>query len=148
LTRTRDLDLNTPAAELINPVFGLPDQPAFTNPWKNEYPVRLMHLVELTAGSSDLSGAQFNDNVPRTLTEVIQSYPDARNIHWPPGLQHSYTNRVPGLSAMAIEAVSGQSFSSYVDENVLQPLGMHAVSLEPVSRLPGGFKADGQTPIP
>lgn len=42
----------------------------------------------------------------------------------PPGTQFSYSNDAFGLLGTIVERVSGQSYESYVQEQILQPLGM------------------------
>jgi CubicO group peptidase (beta-lactamase class C family) len=121
---------------------------SFHNPWAASEPVRLLHLLELSAGFSDLSGVEFNLNKPLSLADALALNPSARTNHWPPGLQHSYTNVNPGLSAAVIERVSGEPFEEFVQAEVLRAMGMNAASFCPVPGLPGGFKADGTTGIP
>ncbi len=83
---------------------------AYVNPWAPAQPVRLIHLLELSAGLSDLSGAEFNDNAPYPLAQALARNAGERILRWPPGLQHSYSKVAPGLSAAVIEAVSGRTF--------------------------------------
>ncbi|MCZ6459231.1 MAG: serine hydrolase [Gammaproteobacteria bacterium] len=121
---------------------------AYVNPWAPAQPVRLIHLLELSAGLSDLSGAEFNDNVPYPLAQALARNASERILRWPPGLQHSYTNVAPGMSAAVIEAVSGRTFEDFMVQSVLQPMGMRTASFLALSGLPGGFKADGRSEIP
>lgn len=135
------LTLEQPLRDVISPG-------SFTNPWQRSHPITLAHLLELSAGFSDLSALEFNHNEPLTLQAALALNPGSRCALWPPGLQHSYSNSTPGLTAAAIEAVTGERFESFIQAQVLRPLGMANASLEPVPGLPGGFKADGKTPIP
>ncbi|MCZ6640438.1 MAG: serine hydrolase [Gammaproteobacteria bacterium] len=123
-------------------------QSVFANPWSASHPVRLKHLVELSAGFSDLSGSEFNQNQPLSLAQALALNPAARTTHWPPGLQHNYSNLTPGLTSVVIEQVSGMGFEEFMDKQVLSPLAMPDASFLPVADLPGGFKADGLTEIP
>lgn len=141
LARDHHLALTTPIRPLLGP--GL-----YANPWASIEPVRLVQLLELSAGFGDLSRIEFSDNEPRPLWQALARGADERVTHWPPGLQHSYTNVPPGLTAAVIERVSGSSFEDYLDRAVLEPLGMPGAGLDPVPGLPGGFKADGVTTIP
>lgn len=141
LAQERQLPLTTPVAALLQ-------QQYFHNPWSRTDPVRLIHLLELTAGFSDLSRAEFDDNEPLPLSAALTRGAANRDLRWPPGWQHSYTNVAPGITAAVIEALSEQTFEQYMTDAVLQPLHMPAASFEPVPGLPGGFRADGTTPIP
>ncbi len=120
----------------------------YQNHWSESHPILLKHLVELTAGFSDLSGAEFNQNQPFTLSQALALNPASRVTHWPPGLQHNYSNLTPGLTSVVIEHVSGVAFEEFMDQQVLGPLSMPNASFLPLANLPGGFKADGRTEIP
>lgn len=121
---------------------------AFSNPFAPGQPVRIRHLLELTAGLADLSGTEFNDNTFFSLKGALALNPNNRTVHWPPGIQHSYTNVAPGLTSLLIERLSGKKFEAVAEDRVLRPLGMSKASYLPVDGLPGGFKADGKTEIP
>ena len=125
----------------------LPDT-YYANAWADTAPVRLIHLLELSAGFGDLTGAEFNDNEPLSLQAALRNHADERTTRWPPGLQHSYTNVAPGLTAAVIEQTSGQSFERYMVEQILRPMQMPNASFLPVDDLPGGYRSDGTTEIP
>jgi CubicO group peptidase (beta-lactamase class C family) len=133
---------------LSDPVSQFLPAHTFGNPWAAEHPLLLLHLLELSGGFSDLSGAEFILKQPLDLAAALAVSPKTRTIRWPPGLQSSYTNVNPGLTAAVIEQISGQSFEEFVRTEVLSTLGMGAASFHPVAGLPGGFKADGHTEIP
>ena len=141
LVREHQLSLRTPVRVLI-------DKDYYTNPWASSHPIRLVHLLALSAGFAELSRAEFDDNMPRPLLQALSRFADQRRVWWRPGLQHSYSNVAPGLTAAVIEQVSGRRFEKYLHKAVMEPLGMHHASLFPVDNLPGGFQADGHTPIP
>ncbi len=117
--------------------------------WQNRFPapITLHHLVSLTAGHTDLGFTAFNDNTPRSLAENLQRNRDALTSWWPPGLVHGYSNATPGLSALAIEEMTGQSFADAMSTLLFEPLGLAQATLSPDPALPGGFSADGVTPI-
>ena len=139
LSAGKGIDLESELSAHVNP-----------NAWRNdfEHPVRLIHLLELTAGFTDLSREEFDYNEPLTLQQALALNPTHRRTHWPPGFHHSYSNLVPGLSQLFIEQVSGTSYAEAAQQYVLQPLGMSGAGFVPRIGLPGGFKADGVTPIP
>lgn len=133
---------------LHTPVRALLDPPPYRNPWPDERPLRLAHLPALSAGLPDLSRTEFADNRPRPLAEALVRGAPAREMLWPPGLQHSYSNAVPGIAAAVIERLTGSTFEAAAERLVLRPLGMTGAGFRPVDGLPGGFQADGTTPIP
>ncbi len=134
----RKLSWDQPIREVL-------EAPPWQNPWQDKHPVRFRDLAELCAGVSDLSFQEFNDNQPHPRDEVLAT---PRPILWPPGLQHSYTNVAPGLSAWVVERLTKTSFDDYMGKHVFNPLGMAGSSYSPVAGLPGGYKADGLTQIP
>ena len=139
LVERGELALDTPVRTY------LPDG-VYANKWFPGRPLRLEHLLALTSGLGDLSGTEFNDNTPLPLTEALGRH--VRPLLWPPGLQHSYSNVPPGLTAGVIEQVSHQKFEAFMRKRVLAPLAMTQASFKPVGGLPGGFRADGRTEIP
>ncbi len=135
------LTLETPVRDVLTADY-------YDNPWATTAPLSVAHLLALTAGFTDLSRDEWNDNQPYALRDALRCFAPARRMLWPPGLQHSYSNAPPGLMAAIIEAESGRSFEEYLDKTVFTPLAMEGASLEPVAGLPGGFKADGTSEIP
>ena len=141
------VSLETPVRKIIPAGY-------FENPWHDTHPLRLIHLLEHTAGLTDISAKAFANNDPRPLTleQAMQLSPGARLLRWPPGQRHSYSNASPGLTSLIIEKLSGNRFETYARTKLLLPLGMkQADYLETAyiaDHLPGGFKADGTTPIP
>jgi len=116
------------------------------NPWAATRPLTTRQLLEQSAGLPDLSREEWNSNQPLPLWQALER----RNTRllWPPGLQHSYSNVSPGLTAAVIEQATGRKFADVLHDQVLKPLGMSRASLKPLPGLPGGFQADGSTPIP
>ncbi len=117
--------------------------------WRNNFavPLTLHHLVSLTAGHAELGSIAFNDNTPRSLADSLQRNQDALTSWWPPGLVHSYSNATSGLSSLAVEHLTGRPFAGAMSALLFEPLGLEHASLSPDPALPGGFRADGVTPI-
>ena len=117
--------------------------------WRNGFPVPLTlhHLVTLTAGHADLGFIAFNDNTPRNLADSLQRNQDALTSWWPPGLVHSYSNATLGLTSLAVERLTKKPFAEAMSALLFEPLGLTQASLTPDPALPGGFRADGITPI-
>jgi CubicO group peptidase (beta-lactamase class C family) len=132
--------------DLDDPVRGLVPKGVYRNPWQADHPLTTRHLLELTAGLPDLSRQEWDDNTPHSLHAALTRR--ERTLLWPPGFQHSYSNTSPGITAAVIETASGRSFAEYLSTTVLRPLGMSRATLAPLPDLPGGFAADGVTPLP
>ena len=124
------------------------DETLWRNPYRSTYPVRLLHLLELTAGFTDLSALEFNQTVPLELSAALALNPAHRTTRWPPGWHHSYSNLVPGLTQAWLEHAADRSFEELVEMLILQPLEMRGASLRPDPALPGGHRLDGTTVMP
>ena len=135
------------ATRLNDPVRGILSPPSYINPWRETEPLKIVHLLELTAGLGDLSREEFTANEPLPLNRALANNAD-RSMLWPPGLQHSYSNVPPGLTAAVIESLSGQDFDTYMAKKIFAPLAMTSASFQPVKGLPGGFAEDGRREIP
>lgn len=126
----------------------------FENPWESTDPVRLVHLMEHTAGLPDMNLAEFaeNDPKPATLNEALAFAPKNRAVRWRPGSRMAYSNVGPALLAVVIEKASGQRFEDYVRENFFVPLGMNTASyfLTPAvqQNLVQGYAPDGRRTFP
>jgi CubicO group peptidase (beta-lactamase class C family) len=127
---------------------------AFSNPWEATDPVRLVHLMEHTAGFDDLHLREWahNDPTPVTLNEALAYGEASRVSRWRPGSRMSYCNSGPAVLAAVVEKVSGQRFEDYVQEHFFRPLHMDTASYfltpEVERRLTGLYHADGVTTYP
>jgi CubicO group peptidase (beta-lactamase class C family) len=119
------------------------------NPFEDR-PIRLRHLVEHTAGFTDLSREEFDyaDPRPLSLSEALGLAPASRRAWWPPGTRHAYSNVGAGLSALAIERLSGETYEGFTTRAVLSPLGMTHASFFPMDTMARGFRAAGAAEIP
>ncbi|WP_306113834.1 MULTISPECIES: serine hydrolase [unclassified Roseovarius] len=131
--------LDTPIADV------LPDAP-IENPWENEAPLRLVHLLEQTSGLPGTSYADYAQASPDySPTAYLGS--KTHRLRWPPGRYFSYANGNHTLAAAVAEAVTGQDFDTLMRERVLDPLGMAATSFdltdERVQDLLESFSTDG-----
>jgi CubicO group peptidase (beta-lactamase class C family) len=96
---------------------------AFSNPWEATDPVRLVHVLEHTAGFDDVLLCEYasNDPTPLTLAEGLALHPASRTSRWRPGTRVSYSNSGPAVAAYVVEKVSGMRFEDYVTEQWFRP---------------------------
>jgi CubicO group peptidase (beta-lactamase class C family) len=131
----------------------VPDAP-FENPWEATDPVRVVHLLEHTAGFLDLTRKEFDssDPTPLSLAEAFAVDPSSRMVRWTPGRYSSYSNSGAGLAALVIERRTGRPFDEFLASRILGPLGMTETGFFPGppgrDRLATGYDRDGVTPIP
>jgi CubicO group peptidase (beta-lactamase class C family) len=115
-----EIDLNTPVAELAPDV-------RIDNAWMIDEPVRLIHLLEHTAGFDDM---HFNElyNVEHPpempLAEVLKINPASRVVRWRPGTRMSYSNPGYAVAGYVIERVTGQKYEDRIATEIFKPSGM------------------------
>jgi CubicO group peptidase (beta-lactamase class C family) len=133
-------------------LFDIAPELKINNKWQDTHPILISHLLEHTAGLTDLSGEEFNFNEPLSLDEALKRNVDSRVIQWPPGMHHSYTNIGAGLLAYVIEKCSGMSYEDFVQDRIFNPLKMSSASFYPdektLKHLATGYDKDGVSPIP
>ena len=143
LAENGQLSLRAPARDLAPNV-------EIQNPWVETDPVRVVHLLEHTAGFDDLAIHEYVSRSPDlALQEGLAINPASRQARWRPGMYYSYSNAGPSVAAYIVQKQSGQRFEDFVVDRVFEPLGMTASSFLRDERvrdhLATGYAADGET---
>jgi CubicO group peptidase (beta-lactamase class C family) len=97
------------------------------NRWESRNPVRIVNLLEHTAGFDDMEAAEvynFKDPYNSPLLEVFKRFPEPQDVRWPPGTRMSYSNPGFGIAGYLIEKTAGKPYDQYIRETILRPLGM------------------------
>ncbi len=96
------------------------------NPWETTHPVRVIHLLEHTAGFSDKTPNRSHnpDSTDLRGLAAVQIFAPSLHSRWKPGERHSYTNTGYNVAAYLIEKLSGQPWEQYMTEAVFEPMGM------------------------
>ena len=100
---------------------------AIDNPWHHSSPVRVIHLLQHTAGFDD---THFNERylpvgeAERPLAEVLRINPRPRQVRWPPGTRMSYSNPGYAIAGYLIEKLTSEPYEDYIEREILEPLGM------------------------
>jgi CubicO group peptidase (beta-lactamase class C family) len=95
------------------------------NSWQSSNPVRIVNLLEHTAGFDDMEASEvYNHNDPYDypLLEVFKRFPEPEDVRWPPSTRMSYSNPGYGIAGYLIEKVSGTPYDQYIHDNILLPL--------------------------
>jgi CubicO group peptidase (beta-lactamase class C family) len=93
-------------------------------------PITLDQMLHHTSGLRDyhlllrLQGLNEEDVI--TSREVLWLLAHQRSLNFPPGSRQSYSSSGYILLAEIVARVSGESFHSFLERRVLQPLGMYA----------------------
>ena len=98
------------------------------NQWEPTNPVRIVNLLEHTAGFDDMEAAEvynFRDAYDFPLLEVFQRFRKPQIVRWPPGTRMSYSNPGYGIAGYLIEKTARMPFDRYIRETILLPLGMN-----------------------
>jgi CubicO group peptidase (beta-lactamase class C family) len=138
------LDLNATLKSLAPEI-------AFENPWEATDPVRVVHLLEHTAGFDDIHLKDYWNQDPRpdNLADALAHDPDSRTSRWKPGTRMSYCNSGPAVVAYLIRKITGMPFEDYIAQSLFQPLGMTtATYFPPAAGVPAAtlYRGDGVTP--
>ena len=107
-----EIDLDTPVAELASDV-------EIDNAWMISDPVRLIHLLQHTAGLDDMHFNEiYNQSHPPDLplAEVLKLNPSSRVVRWPPGTRMSYSNPGYGIAGHILERLTGQKYEDRIAE--------------------------------
>jgi len=109
---------------------------AIQNTWQDTHPVRVIHLLEHTAGFDDMHFKNIYNLSGQQLPLLESVNRDARSlvVRWQPGTRHSYANPGYGILGYLIEKVTQQPFAQYITENILMPLDIKNSQF--------GYKAD------
>lgn len=111
------LSLDASVAELA------PELP-MRNRWSNSDPVKVVHLLEHTAGFDDMHYRNWLTRENRPLADIVQDLDAELVTRWRPGQWHAYSNPGYAVAAYLVEKSSGVPFEEYVARELLAPLGM------------------------
>tara|TARA_R110001592_G_scaffold366_10_gene2137 strand:- start:17690 stop:19492 length:1803 start_codon:yes stop_codon:yes gene_type:complete len=115
----------------------------FDNSWKKANPVTIRDLLNHTAGLEDARFWQIFSAKPTSdtpLESVFLKDLSVLKIRTIPGSRFSYSNMGYSLLGLIIEKITHESYESYLDANLLKPLGMKNSTFQFVTQK--GKKAD------
>ena len=99
----------------------------FQNKWEATHPVRVVNLLEHTAGFDDMEFCEvynLRDRYDFPLLDVFKHFQKPQTSRWPPGTRMSYSNPGNAVAGYLIEKVTDKTFDRYIREAFLRPMGM------------------------
>lgn len=100
----------------------------WNNPWEQSAPLTVRHLLEHTGGLDNIQMWQLLNSQVDGNTDLYTAFPSSNSsllkVRSRPGTQYSYSNMGYTLLGMLMEKVSGKRYETYMDEEILSPLGM------------------------
>lgn len=91
-------------------------------------PVTMAHLMTHTPGFEDrVVGLFAREEEQLAPLEEILSNQNPLRVR-PPGDQPSYSNHGTGMAALVVEAISGQPWTEFIQQRILDPLGMDSTT--------------------
>ena len=115
-----DVDLDTPILEIAPEL-------QIDNAWEPADPVRVIHLLQHTAGFDDMHFNEIygNPNAPELpLDAVLNLNPASRVVRWRPGTRMSYSNPGYAIAGYLIEKITGEKYEDRIAERIFKPSGM------------------------
>ena len=97
--------------------------------WESSNPVRIVNLLEHTAGFDDMAPSEVynrHDRADFPLLDVFKRFQEPQDVRWPPSTRFAYSNPGYGIAGYLIEKVSGLPFEQYIQLNILAPIGINA----------------------
>jgi len=113
------IDINTPVKEIVPEI-------EIKNPWQNTHPVRIVHLLEHTAGFDDSHiNSLYNEEDPEMpLKQALDIKANLRKVRWKPGTRYAYSSPGYTLAGYILEKITGKRYEDYLKEVILGPIGM------------------------
>lgn len=98
----------------------------FYNPWEQQNPVTVAHLIEHTTG---WDAPHFSEQISNTVQPIeiltaLNRHPHSRTSRWVPGSRTAYNNTGPTVAAYLVEKITGLKFETFVKQHFLLPLSM------------------------
>ncbi len=102
----------------------------FSNPWESTDPVRIVHLLEHTAGWNmhSLLEAAYDKPIQLDLRAALAFRPATRTSRWKPGTGFAYSNIGAPVAAYIVERLTGERFEDLVAARIFKPFGMRTAT--------------------
>lgn len=141
------LDLDAPVSQYL-PGTGI------DNAWDNTDPVRVINLLQHTAGFDDMHFNEMytHDEPELSLEQVLKINPSSRVVRWRPGTRMSYSNPGYAVAALVLEKATGEQFEDRIAERIFKPVNMPTSSFrltkDDEGKLAKGYSSPTGAPVP
>lgn len=104
----------------------------FKNSWESTNPVRIIHLLEHTAGFDDSHFKAIYNSTDEDLSvlDAVKYNSNSLVSRWQPGERFSYSNPDYAILGYVIEKYSGKAWHEYIKEKILVPLEMNNTNFD------------------
>jgi CubicO group peptidase (beta-lactamase class C family) len=104
----------------------------FENSWEATNPVRIIHLLEHTAGFDDVHFKAIYNPKSKDFSSLDAVKVNSNSLisRWQPGERYSYSNPGYAILGYLIEKYSGKPWNEYIKEKLLLPLGMNHTNFD------------------
>ncbi len=94
--------------------------------------ITIKNLLQYTGGLPRISWDKYFENNQRITDEKIKNdLLNLKELEFEPGSDYLYTNYSPILLKQIVEAITKESFSVYVNENLFEPYGLKSAKILP-----------------
>jgi CubicO group peptidase (beta-lactamase class C family) len=118
------VDLHAPIEEIAPEI-------RLDNRWHETHPVRVINLLEHTAGFDDMhfNAMYVSDDRPDlSLEQLLALTRPSLRVRWPASTRMAYSNPGYGVAALLLEKISGVPYEDYIKREIFDPLEMSTSS--------------------
>lgn len=120
---------------LTQPLHELMPDIEIDNRWADNAPITLAHALEHTAGFDDMRFNEWYGRERMPPREALAINPRSRDARWQPGSRISYSNPGYTIAGHAIELATGEAWDTFVERELLRPLGMDSAAFHRTPQL-------------
>src|SRR5262249_9125051 len=96
------------------------------NRYSDAPPITIRHLLTHTPGlPPEAAFPYWTDATSPPLDQITETLPQQETVR-PPDIEWKYSNLGLALAGEIVAAVSGQSYEDYIEQHILDPLGMNS----------------------
>jgi CubicO group peptidase (beta-lactamase class C family) len=109
------------------PIHDIAPDIAIDNPWEDSDPVRVVHVLQHTAGFDDMHLNEIyvpEGEAELSLEDVLKRNPSSRRVRWRPGTRMAYSNPGYAVAGRLIEKITGEPYEDYIEREIFDPLQM------------------------